>query len=165
MAENFIYDDINCNNEKKKCKCPELLGKKRQINLDGDLPYHIKKKFTKNILLNEKNNQIILISLNEYNKSNEQQIEEKSSNKLQVVKSKSKLDSKTANTDETDTNTNIKDILNEISEITADLELFRMEKRKRRMMKLIELMADQFDNNLTDSEELSNLFKFGKKEL
>ena len=42
---------------------------------------------------------------------------------------------------------NLKDILDEISEITADLELFEMERRKRKIMKLIELMADQFDNN------------------
>ena len=69
----------------------------------------------------------------------------KSNNKLpQVnpVKNKTKIDSKTHsqnnfNGEEIDNNNNIKDILNEISEISADLELFEMEKRKRKMMKLI----------------------------
>ena len=60
-------------------------------------------------------------------------------------------------------NRNIKDILNEISEISADLELFEMEKRKRKMMKLIELMADKLDNNITNPNELINLFMFDKK--
>ena len=60
---------------------------------------------------------------------------------------------------------NVKDILNEISEITADLELFEMERRKRKIMKLIELMADKLDNNLTNPDELLNLFMFDKKNI
>ena len=151
---------------KKKCKCPELLRRKCKLNFDEDLPYHIKKKFTKNILLSEKDDKIILISNNEYIKHNKETKEEKSSNKLPSVntsKNKVKVDSKphsqnNLNNEEKADNYNIKDILNEISEISADLELFEMEKRKRKMMKLIELMADKLDNNITNPNELIDLF-------
>ena len=156
---------------KKKYKCPELLRRKCKLNFDEDLPYHIKKKFTKNILLSEKDDKIVLISNNEYIKNNKENKEEKSSNKLPTVnttKNKIKVDSKShlqnnTNNEETKDNCNIKDILNEISEISADLELFEMEKRKRKMMKLIELMADKLDNNITNPNELINLFMLNKK--
>ena len=156
---------------KKKYKCPELLRRKCKLNFDEDLPYHIKKKFTKNILLSEKDDKIVLISNNEYIKNNKENKEEKSSNKLPTVnttKNKIKVDSKShlqnnSNNEETKDNCNIKDILNEISEISADLELFEMEKRKRKMMKLIELMADKLDNNITNPNELINLFMLNKK--
>ena len=156
---------------KKKYKCPELLRRKCKLNFDEDLPYHIKKKFTKNILLSEKDDKIVLISNNEYIKNNKETKEEKSSNKLPSVnttKNKIKVDSKShlqnnTNNEETKDNCNIKDILNEISEISADLELFEMEKRKRKMMKLIELMADKLDNNITNPNELINLFNLNKK--
>ena len=156
---------------KKKYKCPELLRRKCKLNFDEDLPYHIKKKFTKNILLSEKDDKIVLISNNEYIKNNKENKEEKSSNKLPTVnttKNKIKVDSKShlqnnSNNEETKDNCNLKDILNEISEISADLELFEMEKRKRKMMKLIELMADKLDNNITNPNELINLFMLNKK--
>jgi hypothetical protein len=156
---------------KKKYKCPELLRRKCKLNFDEDLPYHIKKKFTKNILLSEKDDKIVLISNNEYIKNNKETKEEKSSNKLPSVntsKNKIKIDSKShlqnnTNNEETKDNCNLKDILNEISEISADLELFEMEKRKRKMMKLIELMADKLDNNITNPNELINLFMLNKK--
>ena len=156
---------------KKKYKCPELLRRKCKLNFDEDLPYHIKKKFTKNILLSEKDDKIVLISNNEYIKNNKENKEEKSSNKLPSVntnKNKIKVDSKShlqnnTNNEETKDNCNIKDILNEISEISADLELFEMEKRKRKMMKLLELMADKLDNNITNPNELINLFMLNKK--
>ena len=156
---------------KKKCKCPELLRRKCKLNFDDDLHYHIKKKFTKNILLSEKDEKIILISNNEYIKNNKETKEEKSSNKLPYInttKNKMKIDSRAhsqnnVNNEEKHDNDNIKDILNEISEISADLELFEMEKRKRKMMKLIELMADKLDNNITNPNELIDLFKFNKK--
>ena len=156
---------------KKKYKCPELLRRKCKLNFDEDLPYHIRKKFTKSILLSEKDDKIVLISNNEYIKNNKETKEEKSSNKLPSVnttKNKIKVDSKShlqnnTNNEETKDNCNIKDILNEISEISADLELFEMEKRKRKMMKLIELMADKLDNNITNPNELINLFMLNKK--
>ena len=156
---------------KKKYKCPELLRRKCKLNFDEDLPYHIRKKFTKSILLSEKDDKIVLISNNEYIKNNKENKEEKSSNKLPTVnttKNKIKVDSKShlqnnTNNEETKDNCNIKDILNEISEISADLELFEMEKRKRKMMKLIELMADKLDNNITNPNELINLFMLNKK--
>ena len=156
---------------KKKYKCPELLRRKCKLNFDEDLPYHIRKKFTKSILLSEKDDKIVLISNNEYIKNNKENKEEKSSNKLPTVnttKNKIKVDSKShlqnnSNNEETKDNCNIKDILNEISEISADLELFEMEKRKRKMMKLIELMADKLDNNITNPNELINLFMLNKK--
>jgi hypothetical protein len=161
----------NSNQIKKKCKCTQLLGKKSKLKFDEDLPYHIKKRFTKNILLNEKNDKIVLISANEYNKNNKPSNEDKSSNKLPQVnstKNKTKIDSKNhsqnnVNDEEIDDNNNIKDILNEISEISADLELFEMEKRKRKMMKLIEVMAEKLDNNITDPNELTDLYMFEHK--
>ena len=133
------------------------------------MPYHIKRKFTKNILLSEKNDKIILISKNEYIKSNNSQVkEDKSNNNLVQVNSKMKLkeaSKSNLNGEEMNEDYNVKDILNEISEITADLELFEMERRKRKIMKLIELMADKLDNNLTNPDELLNLFMFDKKNI
>ena len=164
------YNEKNKDNFiiKKKCKCPELLRKKRKLNFDEDLPYHIKRKFTKNILLSEKNDKIILISKNEYLKNNIKQVKEdkSSSNNLIQVNSKTKIkdgSKSNLNGEEINEENNVKDILNEISEITADLELFEMERRKRKIMKLIELMADKLDNNLTNPDELINLFMFDKK--
>ena len=165
----FSFDENKKDNNhiKKKYKCPELLKKKYKLNFDKDLPYHIKKKFTKNILLSEKNDKIVLISNNEYNKHNKLPKEDKSNNKLPQInttKNKIKVDAKTnVNNEENNEDNNIKDILNEISEISADLELFEMEKRKRKMMKLIELMADKLDNNITNPNELIDLFMFDKK--
>ena len=147
---------------KKKCKCPELLRKKHKLNFDEDLPYHIKRKFTKNILLSEKNDKIILISKNEYLKNNTKPMkEEKSNNNLIQMNSKNKI----KDGEEINEENNVKDILDEISEITADLELFEMERRKRKIMKLIELMADKLDNSLTNPTELLNLFMFDKKNI
>ena len=162
----FFEQKKDINLIKKKCKCPELLQRKTKLNFDEDLPYHIKKKFTKNILLSEKNDKIVLISTDEYNKHNKPPKEEKSNNKLPQItttKNKIKIDSKTnVNGEEIDED-NIKDILCEISEISADLELFEMEKRKRKMMKLIELMADKLDNNITNPNQLIDLYLFNKK--
>ena len=67
--------------------------------------------------------------------------------------------------EETKEENNLKDLLDEISEITADLELFEMERRKRKIMKLIELMAEQFDNNLINPDELLNLFILDEKNI
>ena len=168
--QNSYYEKNKENSSiKKKCKCPELLKKKHKLNFDEDLPYHIKRKFTKNILLSEKNDKIILISKNEYLKNNNsQKKEDKSNNNLVQVNSKTKLkeaSKSNLNGEENNEDYNVKDILNEISEITADLELFEMERRKRKIMKLIELMADKLDNNLTISDELLNLFMFDKKNI
>ena len=119
--------------------------------------------------MNEKNDKIILISKNEYLKNNNPPPkDEKSSNKLPQVSSKNKLKegSKTnINAEDINEEKNVKDILNEISEITADLELFEMENRKRKMMKLIELVSDRLDNNMTNPEELINLFLFKKQSI
>ena len=169
-ADLSYFEKIKNNSStKKKCKCPELLRKKHKLNFDEDLPYHIKRKFTKNILLSEKNDKIILISKNEYIKNNNKPIkEDKSTNNLIQVNSKNKIKENSKsniNGEEIKEDNNVKDILNEISEITANLELFEMERRKRKIMKLIELMADKLDNNLTNPEELINLFLFDKKNL
>ena len=157
---------------KKKCKCPELqlLRKKHKLNnFNENLPYHIKKKFTQNVLLNEKNDKIILISQNEYIKTMTPVKEDKSSNNLPqaTTKTKNKEINKSHSVnnlnEEIKEDNNIKDILIEISEITADLELFEMERRKRKIMKLIEVMADKLDNNMINQDQLSNLHMFDKK--
>ena len=151
---------------KKKCKCPELLQRKTKCHFNDDLPYHIKKKFTKNILLSTKDDKIVLISTNEYN-NNLKTSKDKSNSILPQVnlpKNKCKIDSKSnISLEEIGNNNNIKDILIEISEISADLELFEMEKRKRKMMKLIELMAGKIDNNITNPNELIDLFTLDQK--
>ena len=169
----FFSSEENKDNSinKKKCKCPELqvLRKKRKLNFNENLPYHIKKKFTQNVLLNEKNDKIILISQNEYIKAMTPVKEDKSSNNL--PQTSSKIKNKEINKSHSTNNlneeivedSNLKDILNEISEITADLELFEMERRKRKIMKLIEVMADKLDNNMINQDQLSNLHMFDKK--
>lgn len=55
----------------------------------------------------------------------------------------------------------ITDLLNEISEIGSEVELFAMERRKRRMMKLIEKMAEYIDESQIDIDELTNEFFLG----
>ena len=95
--------------------------------------------------------------------------EDKSSNNL--PQTSSKIKNKEINKSHSTNNlneeivedSNLKDILNEISEITADLELFEMERRKRKIMKLIEVMADKLDNNMINQDQLSNLHMFDKK--
>ena len=166
LKTSLQFSSSEKNNEnsflKKKCKCPELLRKKHKLNFDEDLPYHVKRKFTKNILLSEKNDKIILISKDEYIKANNKPIkEEKSTSNLLQMNSKNKI----KDGEETKEENNLKDLLDEISEITADLELFEMERRKRKIMKLIELMADQFDNNAINPEELLNLFLLNEKNI
>ena len=160
----FSSSEKNSENSflKKKYKCPELLRKKHKLNFNEGLPYHLKKKFTKNILLSEKNDKIILISKDEYIKANNKPIkEEKSTSNLLQMNSKNKI----KDGEETKEENNLKDLLDEISEITADLELFEMERRKRKIMKLIELMAEQFDNNLINPDELLNLFILNEKNI
>ena len=160
----FSSSEKNSENSflKKKYKCPELLRKKHKLNFNEGLPYHLKKKFTKNILLSEKNDKIILISKDEYIKANNKTIkEEKSTSNLLQMNSKNKI----KDGEETKEENNLKDLLDEISEITADLELFEMERRKRKIMKLIELMAEQFDNNLINPDELLNLFILDEKNI
>ena len=160
----FSSSEKNSENSflKKKYKCPELLRKKHKLNFNEGLPYHLKKKFTKNILLSQKNDKIILISKYEYIKANNKPIkEEKSTSNLLQINSKNKI----KDGEETKEENNLKDLLDEISEITADLELFEMERRKRKIMKLIELMAEQFDNNLINPDELLNLFILDEKNI
>ena len=176
-SKNIMEKEFNANNskkEKKLLKCPELLCKKYKRNFEDDIPYHIKKKFTTNALLNDGNEEIVLFSKNEFYNGNNttKQIKEdkiKSANASTTkVKSKNEPQNNSAlnsnmNLEETDDPKVMKDILIEISEISADLELFEMERRKRRMMKLIELMADQLDNSITNPNELTDLFFFNKK--
>ena len=173
LKTSLQFSSSEKNNEnsflKKKCKCPELLRKKHKLNFDEDLPYHVKRKFTKNILLSEKNDKIILISKDEYIKTNNKPIkDDKSTNNLLQINQKNKVKEGSKNNingEEIKEENNLKDILDEISEITADLELFEMERRKRKIMKLIELMADQFDNNAINPEELLNLFLLNEKNI
>ena len=57
----------------------------------------------------------------------------------------------------------INDLLIEISEISREIELFAMERRKRRLMTLIEKMAEYIDEDSIDIDELTDLLFFGKK--
>ena len=57
----------------------------------------------------------------------------------------------------------LNDLLVEISEINSEIELFAMERRKRRMMKLIEKMAENIDDNSINIDELTDILFFGHK--
>ena len=57
----------------------------------------------------------------------------------------------------------INDLLIEISEISREIELFAMERRKRRLMTLIEKMAEYIEEDSIDIDELTDLLFFGKK--
>lgn len=56
----------------------------------------------------------------------------------------------------------VSDLLKEISNIDNELELFAMEGRKRKMVELIEKMAEYIDESTIDIDELTDIFFLGK---
>ena len=106
-----------------------LLHNKRRRN-QYTIPYAIKQKLTLRLMDECFTDDLILISSK---KANEMKKEEKSAQEPS---------NNTTNPVSNTKDDEITDLLNEISEIGSEVELFAMERRKRRMMKLIEKMAE-----------------------
>ena len=87
----------------------------------------------------------------------EQEKEKEKTQNNQINQSNSSINQKFKKTEE------INDLLIEIAEISREIELFAMERRKRRLMTLIEKMAEYIDEDSIDIEELTDLLFFGKK--
>ena len=87
----------------------------------------------------------------------EQEKEKEKTQNNQINQSDSLINQKFKKTEE------INDLLIEIAEISREIELFAMERRKRRLMTLIEKMAQYIDEDSIDIEELTDLLFFGKK--
>ena len=126
-----------------------LLHNKRRRN-QYTIPYAIKQKLTLRLMDECFTDDLILISSKKANemKKEEKPVQESSNNTTTNPVSNSKDDE-------------ITDLLNEISEIGSEVELFAMERRKRRMMKLIEKMAEYIDESQIDIDELTNEFFLG----
>ena len=126
-----------------------LLHSKRRRN-QYTIPYAIKQKLTLRLMDECFTDDLILISSKKANemKKEEKPVQESSNNTTTNPVSNSKDDE-------------ITDLLNEISEIGSEVELFAMERRKRRMMKLIEKMAEYIDESQIDIDELTNEFFLG----
>lgn len=119
-----------------------LLHNKRKRSLQ--IPFELKQKLTLRLMDECFTDDLILTGRKKENKKNKKEEDNAT---------------KKAGDDE------IADILNEISEIGSELELFAMENRKRRMVKLLEKMAEYIDENAIDIDELTNEFFFGKSAL
>ncbi len=126
-----------------------LLHNKRRRN-QYTIPYAIKQKLTLRLMDDCFTDDLILISSK---KANEMKKEEKSAQEP----SNNTTTNPVSNTKDDE----ITDLLNEISEIGSEVELFAMERRKRRMMKLIEKMAEYIDESQIDIDELTNEFFLG----
>jgi hypothetical protein len=87
----------------------------------------------------------------------EQEKEKEKTQNNQINQSNSLINQKFKKTEE------INDLLIEIAEISREIELFAMERRKRRLMTLIEKMAEYIDEDSIDIDELTDLLFFGKK--
>lgn len=136
------------NKENEKNAKP-LLNNKRKRN-QYTIPYAIKQKLTLRLLDECFTDDLILISSK---KANEKKKEEKPSQE--------QSNNNTTNPSSNNKEDEITDLLNEISEIGSEVELFAMERRKRRMMKLIEKMAEYIDESQIDIEELTNEYFLG----
>lgn len=126
-----------------------LLHNKRRRN-QYTIPYAIKQKLTLRLMDECFTDDLILISSK---KANEMKKEEKSAQEP----SNNTTTNPVSNTKDDE----ITDLLNEISEVGSEVELFAMERRKRRMIKLIEKMAEYIDESQIDIDELTNEFFLG----
>ena len=136
-------------NKENEENAKPLLNNKRKRN-QYTIPYAIKQKLTLRLLDECFTDDLILISSK---KANEKKKEEKPSQE--------QSNNNTTNPSSNNKEDEITDLLNEISEIGSEVELFAMERRKRRMMKLIEKMAEYIDESQIDIEELTNEYFLG----
>ena len=152
----------NNNTKKEKIK---FLKKKRGSKFI--FPAQIKHNLTMNLLEDCFTHDMVLVSpsmmkkqekeLLELKKEQEKEKEKEKNQNNQIKQNKSTINQKLKKTEE------INDLLIEIAEISREIELFAMERRKRRLMTLIEKMAQYIDEDSIDIDELTDLLFFGKK--
>lgn len=160
---NMINKDNYINDKSISIYPNSLLKRKRKFENEVlMIPNKIKKNISLKLIENGLCNELVLFKTkqnkgaeNTNNSGNSPRSNNQNKEKEEIK------DSKNKNTEEEE----IKDLLNEISEIQATLDLFEMEKRKKKMIKMLELMADNIDENSIDIEQLTNEFFFGKKDI
>ena len=137
---------------------------------DLTIPNFIQHQFTPEFLLNNIIDKYVLYDekLNMEEKIPEDIIKKYLPQETQN-KSKIKSDSQRNQTDifykinNLNNEMSVGDIITEICELSSDLKLFQMEQRKREMMKLIEKMAENFENDDINPDNLVNMMIFGKE--
>jgi hypothetical protein len=144
-------------NKKEKIK---FLQKKRGSKFI--FPAQIKHNLTMNLLEDCFTHDMVLVSPSMMKKHEKDLLElkkeqEKEKTQNHQNQNNSSINPKLKKTEE------INDLLIEISEISREIELFAMERRKRRLMTLIEKMAEYIDEDSIDIDELTDLLFFGKK--
>ena len=147
-------------NKKEKIK---FLQKKRGSKFI--FPAQIKHNLTMNLLEDCFTHDMVLVSPSMMKKQEkellelkkEQEKEKEKTQNNQINQNNSTINQKLKKTEE------INDLLIEIAEISREIELFAMERRKRRLMTLIEKMAEYIDEDSIDIDELTDLLFFGKK--
>ena len=144
-------------NKKEKIK---FLQKKRGSKFI--FPAQIKHNLTMNLLEDCFTHDMVLVSPSMMKKHEKDLLElkkeqEKEKTQNHQNQNNSSINPKLKKTEE------INDLLIEIAEISREIELFAMERRKRRLMTLIEKMAEYIDEDSIDIDELTDLLFFGKK--
>jgi len=152
---------IKNNNTKKE----EIKFLKKKRGTKFIFPTQIKHNLTMNLLEDCFTHDMVLVSPSMMKKQEkellelkkEQEKEKEKTQNNQINQSNSSINQKFKKTEE------INDLLIEIAEISREIELFAMERRKRRLMTLIEKMAEYIDEDSIDIDELTDLLFFGKK--
>ena len=152
---------IKNNNTKKE----EIKFLKKKRGTKFIFPTQIKHNLTMNLLEDCFTHDMVLVSPSMMKKQEkellelkkEQEKEKEKTQNNQINQSNSLINQKFKKTEE------INDLLIEIAEISREIELFAMERRKRRLMTLIEKMAEYIDEDSIDIDELTDLLFFGKK--
>jgi len=152
---------IKKNNTKKE----EIKFLKKKRGTKFIFPTQIKHNLTMNLLEDCFTHDMVLVSPSMMKKQEkellelkkEQEKEKEKTQNNQINQSNSSINQKFKKTEE------INDLLIEIAEISREIELFAMERRKRRLMTLIEKMAEYIDEDSIDIDELTDLLFFGKK--
>ena len=152
---------IKNNNTKKE----EIKFLKKKRGTKFIFPTQIKHNLTMNLLEDCFTHDMVLVSPSMMKKQEkellelkkEQEKEKEKTQNNQINQSNSSINQKFKKTEE------INDLLIEIAEISREIELFAMERRKRRLMTLIEKMAEYINEDSIDIDELTDLLFFGKK--
>ena len=152
---------IKNNNTKKE----EIKFLKKKRGTKFIFPTQIKHNLTMNLLEDCFTHDMVLVSPSMMKKhekdllelKKEQEKEKEKTQNNQINQSNSSINQKFKKTEE------INDLLIEIAEISREIELFAMERRKRRLMTLIEKMAEYINEDSIDIDELTDLLFFGKK--
>lgn len=153
-----------------KCKAYNdfLLRKKRKCSFhEIIIPHKLKEKLTVKLLNDVMPEELVLVkpqkntNKEDNTKSNNQNTTTNNTSADNNNSKESKNKCEKEINPEKKQEEEIKDILNEISEITSSLELFEMESRKKRMIKLLGIMADNIDEDAINTDDLTNEFFLG----